>query len=142
MKRPLLPSSPHRSLSVMAQNFEASLNDMSERLVQKNAESMLHHIERTYSVRQREVIISTIAEVRNALYEFVKIYDLVPSSVNEAQIVNAHCALLWTLLQDSRPDKLRRYGELPNELCEPLETAIDTLLKSVERLRKASSEKK
>jgi len=139
MKKQVLPPAHHRALSVVARSIERSLNDMSERIAQKNPESVLHRIERSYTPQQREAILAAIAEVRKTLTEFVSGFDLSPSSVSEAQIVSAHCAILWTLLEDSQLDKLRRYGEVPDEIRKPLERAVGKLLECVERLQKMSS---
>ena len=131
-----LPLAHHRSLSVVARNIEMSLDAILETLTISEDRRVLHRVDHVYTPDQRKAILGTIAEIRQILSEFVGLYDLAPSSVSEAQIVNAHFAHIWVMLQDSRPAKLRAYGELPNGSHDQLESIVGRLLESVERLGK------
>ena len=135
MKRISLSATHRRSLSVVARNVEQSLNDIVARVCDDCPNAILDRIERSYSESQRREILTAVEAMREILHEFIVTFELNLSSVTEEQILNAHCAHLWTLLQDSHFDKLKSYGALNNELRDPLNERIERLLKCVERLR-------
>ena len=134
-----LPPAHKRSLSVVARSIEDSLNDIATRLQGNLADSLLHRIEHSYTDQERKQIFKAVEGVREALVELILEFDLDTSTVFESQILSAHCSHIWTLLQDSRSDKLKSYGEVPEESRASIDTAIDKMLDRMGQLQNVSA---
>jgi bifunctional N-acetylglucosamine-1-phosphate-uridyltransferase/glucosamine-1-phosphate-acetyltransferase GlmU-like protein len=139
MKKIVLSPEHQRSLSAVARSIENSLNDITAILDTSHTEHLLHHIVPSYTKSERAEILTVVNELRKGLKELIQTFNLSSYAVTERQIVNAQCAHLWILLQDSKSNKLKRYGDVPLESGGELDRIIDDLLRLVNKLKDAGT---
>jgi hypothetical protein len=60
--------------------------------------------------------------------------SLVATTISDRQIVEANLSHLWVILQDSKPEHLKRFGALPQEIAREVDRHVQALLNTVSQL--------
>lgn len=131
----VLPSNHRRVLSAVARGIEEALRDIEERIMDQDASSGLHRIKQTLDGAQKQKLSEVIHDLWVGLDDFVKQFGLDHGQVTETQVLQAQYTRIWALLEDSRPEQLKGYGEVPEHLRAALGEAINRLSERLERLR-------
>lgn len=126
---------PHRrNLSVTSRVIEQAIVEI-ERLFERSEGGLLtSHIALTYSREKRERIIEQLQELRRTNEEMFRDLRLDAREVDAHQIIAAKLSILWTVILDSRSNKLGRYGPLDRETSATVDQHIDGLTRIVSGL--------
>lgn len=127
-KKSALPENYRRSLSVTAHTVEETLDKLESILRSNGVEKLTSRVTTSYSGDERERLLEIIAKMRKANEEFVRHFALSKTESDEAQILGASIAHLWTILIDSTSRGMRGYGSLPPHLARELNAHIERLL--------------
>jgi hypothetical protein len=128
-------SPPHRrSLSVTAQVVDQALAEIESVLRADQVGNRINSVTLSYSPSARHRLSQMAASARQQNLRMFRELDLQGQTTSERQIVEANAAYLWTILIDSRADKLIRYGSLSPESAREIDSHIASLLAMVESL--------
>jgi hypothetical protein len=109
----LLGENHRRVLSTMLMRLELATWRLEERLRRAApADLSLTRFTDTLDERQRGELLHLTAQIRQLIGQMVRDYDLEAREDDLARTVTAEFSLLWSDLEDTRPHKLRNYGEL------------------------------
>lgn len=134
-----LSSNHKRSLSVTTKMVEKTINELQLLLKGTNQNRVTEIIEPVYFDEEKEKIYELLEELRNINKEMFESLKLQSQKLYEDRIVYANLTYLWTILIDSKSDKLNRYGNVEKENVEIIDNYINKLLLIVEKLKKVST---
>jgi len=129
-----LPSNQHRSLSVTAQTIEQTLDELEAILRSRGIERLTSRVRASYSDRSRQDLLDAISEMRKVNEEMVCTFQLQKTEREEARILRAAIAQLWTILVDSTSKGMRGFGNLSPELARELDRHVERLLVLLDRI--------
>lgn len=92
----------------------------------------------TPSPEVRAATMELVAEARAEIAAAAAAFQIRPHERNGWQQIAAALASAWEVLEDTRPEKLRRYGPVRPELAERLAPHIERLLELIERIRRSA----
>jgi len=127
-------SNHRRTLSVTARTIEKSLDELENIILQAGKQKLTYTVRSSYSSDQRQNILGTIAELKDANEEMVKSLGLQRELKDENQILRATATHLWTILIDSTSHGMRGYGMLPQEAAREIDVHVKKLLKILQKL--------
>lgn len=127
-RKPSLPDSHHRSLSATAHSIEETLDRLENILRSRGVQRLTSIVTTSYSDEERERLLQIIAKMRKLNEEFVQHFALGKTESDEAQILTASIAHLWTILADSTSKGMRGYGSLPPQLARELNAYVERFL--------------
>jgi hypothetical protein len=133
-KKVEIPPNHRRSLSIMAQMTERSINEMEELLQSNASEGVTWSTRRSYSSEERSRILQELKVIRRLNEKMFSELNLQKSESDEQHSVNSKLVLLWADLLDSRSSALRRYGELDKHEAEFIDKHIENILRCVKKL--------
>lgn len=84
-------------------------------------ERMFFKIKR--NLDQRELKLKII-EIKNILKDLKEKLGIKEEEITDIAVINSRCAKMWEILNDLRSDKLKRYGEIPEEVKSIAESSI------------------
>jgi hypothetical protein len=116
-----LPETYHRVLKVVAQHIEMNMDDIMALLRESGKEGFTRKVTPSFSAGKRKQFIQAAEAMKAKLAEFVDYFHLEKQHFREDRIMRAKVALLWEMLEDTKSEKLRGYGAIP----EPLQKEID-----------------
>ena len=128
-----------RSLSVTSKSVEKTINDLEILLKGTNQNKITESIKRVYTDEEKEKMFNLLDELRDINEEMFESLKLKSQKLSEDRIVYANLTYLWTILIDSKSDKLKRYGNVEKENIEKIDNFIDRLLSIVEKLKEVSN---
>jgi len=128
-----------RSLSVTSKSVEKTINDLEILLKGTNQNQITEIVKRVYSKEDKKKIYTLLNELREVNEEMFESLELKSQKLSEDRIVNANLTYLWTILIDSKSDKLKRYGKVQKENTEIIDSYMNRLLLIVEKLKKVST---
>ena len=118
---------------------EKTINELQLLLKGTNQNRVTEIIEPVYFDEEKEKIYELLEELRNINKEMFESLKLQSQKLYEDRIVYANLTYLWTILIDSKSDKLNRYGNVEKENVEIIDNYINKLLLIVEKLKKVST---
>ena len=124
-----------RSLSVTSKLIEKSINEIESILKQDYKNNFVEIIEPVYSNEEREKFFELLKELKEANKKMFLSLKLKPNRLTEDRVVFAQLNYLWTILLDSKSEKLHRYGDLAEQDGEIVDEHIDKLLAIIEKLK-------
>ncbi len=136
-----LSGSHKRSLSVTTKAVEKTINEMQHLLKDKNQNQIAEIIVPVYSDNEKENIIKILDELREINEDMFESLNLKSQKLYEDRIMSANLTYLWTILIDSRSDKLKRYGNVEKENAEIIDSYMNNLLSIIEKLKQYCSKK-
>ncbi|MGA7755407.1 MAG: hypothetical protein WCB05_21430 [Candidatus Sulfotelmatobacter sp.] len=114
---------------------DASAVRILDLLEQRNSPSALDVIEGSVSSQEKQQISDALLRLQALISTFMKRYDLQPSKKNLHRILASEVSQIWLCLEDSRPARIRGYGEMPMQSSERLEADLQEMLRLANRLR-------
>lgn len=119
-----------RSLGVTLRLLEKTLDDI-EALLAADHQGLLYAV-RTEISPEREMELRRLSkDARAVLAEMMRQYELPLQQEDGLRIISARLSSAWENLEDSRPRKLRRYGQVDPEVAEELEPQVEALIRLV-----------
>lgn len=134
----LLSENHRRVLATALRRVEFAAWQLEERLKQDTAPRLtLTHFTNTLDQQQRADLHALIEQVYEKIAQLTRDYSLEAREDDLARSVMAEFSLLWCDLEDSRPQKLRNYGEMhphAQELLGPQIQELITLVLAIDRV--------
>ncbi len=125
----LLNESQRRSLAVAVRRVELAVWRLEQRLTQEQPPDLaLTRFTNAPDSGQCASLLRLIAEVRREVFRLAVDYDLEVGEENFLRSIMGEFTLLWADLEDTRPEKLRRYGSVNPQVNEMLGPPIQRLI--------------
>lgn len=105
----------------------------------KPKERMFFKIKR--NLDQRELKLKII-EIKNILKDLKEKLGIKEEEITDIAVINSRCAKMWEILNDLRSDKLKRYGEIPEEVKSITESSIKKLIDLVNEIVDLTTQKR
>jgi hypothetical protein len=129
-----LPETYHRVLSVLSQQIEEMLDEISDLMQVEGKEKITLSIRPTYTKEERERALVAAERMREKLKEFVSAFKLHKQRLSEARIMEAKLTHLWAMLEDTRPENLVGYGKIPSPLQKEITKWVEDFLQLLREL--------
>jgi hypothetical protein len=135
----LLNENHRRVLSTVLMRLELATWRLEERLQHETPPSLaLTRFTGIPDAGQRAELLQLIALVRQKLAQLTRDYDLEAREDDLTRIIQAEFSLLWSDLEDTRPHKLRNYGELHPRAKDILGPQMQELIEMVLAIDRAA----
>ena len=133
--RPAFPSmsmNEHqkRGFAVALRLLEITLDDI-EALLRGDREGTLYSIRTRMSAKRNAELMALSAEVRVLLAELAQKYDLDREERDGKRIISGLLSARWEAFEDTRPQKMRRYGPVDPKLVPELGPSVERLIELV-----------
>ena len=126
-------SEPHRrSLSVTAKHVERTVNELIDLLSLASSSTLCEKITKSLAKDEQQKYDSLLRELQRLNEQMFHTLHLESSTMDERQIISSKLVHLWTVLEDSRSNKMRRYGALTDESAQEIDRHIQRLLDVLE----------
>ena len=127
-----------RSLGVTLRLLEKALDDI-EALLGAGHQGLLYAVRTEISPEREAELRQLSSDVRALLAELTQRYQLPVQQEDGLRIISARLSSAWEDLEDSRPRKLRRYGQVDPEVAEELEPRVEALTQLVLAMEKLTN---
>lgn len=128
----LLSENHRRVLSTTLMRIELAVWRLEERITRETPPALaLTRFTDTLDAHQRAELLRLIAQVRQHITQLTQDYGLEARQDDLTRTIMAEFSLLWSDLEDTRPKKLRNYGELHPRAIEQLDPQIQQLISLV-----------
>ncbi len=134
-----LSSNHNRSLSVTARAIEKTVSEIELLLNGNHKTYTAEIIEPVYSKEKKEEILKKLNKLKEVNDEMFETLKLRSQKLAEDRVVYSNLSYLWTILIDSKSDKLTRYGDVPADNAEIIDDYIDRLLNIIGELKQYRS---
>jgi hypothetical protein len=119
-----------RSLESSVNLADEAARRMERLLLDGGQEGLVRPITDTLSAEVREKFLAQVRELRRMLVQLVGLFSLTEHPVDLRQVLAAEVSALWVIFEDSRPARMRGYGqEFSPEAKTALEDLVDRLAK-------------
>jgi hypothetical protein len=106
-----------------------------ERWAQGHAYDSVFYQERNdLTPAQRQAVLEQVAAARRALQSAQEAFDLRREVQPIRRAIASHCALMWEILAELEPARLRRYGALEEEAAECAGANVAELRRAIDAL--------
>jgi hypothetical protein len=130
-----LPRNYKRVLASLAEIIDRNVTELIRLLEEPGMESGIIRREDSFAPAEKEQKLKKLKELREENKHFYKALDTEDVSYSDRQIYNAKITRLWTILHDSRPEKLKGYGTLEEEERKWIAQQVERLLGIIEELK-------
>jgi len=103
-------------------------------VVFKDESKIFSKVEKKINVEKMKKIKENIKEIKEILKNIKGELNLKEEKVTDKAIINSRCAKIWEILNDMKGDKLKKYGNIPEEVKKCLEPVIERILKLVNEI--------
>jgi hypothetical protein len=135
----LLNENHRRVLSTVLMRLELATWWLEERLKHETPPSLaLTHFTNTPDACLRAELLHRIAQVRQKIAQLTRDYDLEAREDDLTRTIQAEFSLLWSDLEDTRPRKLRNYGDLHPRAKDVLGPQMQELIELVLAIDRAA----
>lgn len=134
-----LSNNHNRSLSVTARAIEKTVNEIELLLNGNHKTYTAEIIQPVYSKEKKEKILEKLKDLKKVNDEMFETLKLRSQKLTEDRVVYSNLSYLWTILIDSKSDKLTRYGDVPADNAEIIDNYIDRLLDIIGELKQYRS---
>lgn len=126
----LLNASQRRSLEIVLRRVELAVWRLEERLARQTPpQLLLTRFTNQPNPDQQAALLQLTRQVREEIAQLMFDYDLEPGEENFLRSVMGEFTLLWCDLEDTRPQKLRRYGAVHPQANDVLGPPIQRLIR-------------
>ena len=130
-----LAESHHRVLGSGMLIVDSAAVRILDLLDERNSPAAIKVVEGSITDRERQEIRSRLLELQELIASLVSKYNIEPSKKNLRRIIASEVSHIWICLEDSRPDRIRGYGRMPEFAAEALEADLQEMLRIANRLR-------
>ncbi len=125
----LLTEGQRRSLGTVLRRLEWAVWQMEEMLMQDQLPDLaLTQVTHVPDSLQQDALLRLAQCIRQEVSSLTSDYGIVAQEENQLRTLQALFTLLWTDLEDARPERLRSYGTVHPQLFERLSPAIQRLI--------------
>ena len=134
----MLNPAQRTALSTALMQLEQAVAE-TESLLDGSRQGITHATELDWSEATTRVLRELCHVVRRHIQELVNLFDLPVHRFHGRRVVVAAMSVAWTNLEDARPDKLRRYGDVDPTLRETLAPHLEHLINQVLELQQLAN---
>ena len=131
-----LNDSQKKGLEATLRLLETTLDDIAA-ILDRDRDGILYAVRTRIPPQRVNELLRLSAEARALIADLARKYHLEKQERNGARVIAGLLSVRWEALEDTRPEKLRRYGpvdpKLLPELGPPIERLIQLVL-AMERL--------
>lgn len=125
----LLNEGQRRSLAIVLRRIELAVWRLEDRLTRGEVPQLaLTRFTNPPDSGQQTALLQLVKQVRQEVEKLASDYNLEVAEEDLLRTIMGEFTLLWCDLEDSRPQKLRRYGALDPQVDEVLGPSIQRLL--------------
>lgn len=127
-KSMLLNEAQKRSLSTSLRLLEERIHFIELLLSHGSYHGILFNLEVDLNNGKIKELQTLLLKIRNDLKEFKRCFDLKEKTLTLNSVLNSTATYFWTVLEDERPKKLKRYGRVHSSLSKILSPLLDELI--------------
>ena len=127
-KSMLLNEAQKRSLSTSLRLLEERIHFIELLLSHGSYHGILLNLEVDLNNGKIKELQTLLLKIRNDLKEFKRCFDLKEKTLTLNSVLNSTATYFWTVLEDERPKKLKRYGRVHSSLSTVLSPLLDELI--------------
>jgi len=120
-----------RGISITLTILDETICEMEKWANGREVQSVFYRERNTLSSRQRQQILSEIAQMRSLLRELQETLGLEPTVQDAAAAIRGKCSGLWEHIVELKAKHMRRYGEVPADLNEYLDPRAEQLIQGI-----------
>ncbi|MBZ5647761.1 MAG: hypothetical protein LAN37_11140 [Acidobacteriia bacterium] len=126
-----------RRLAVAMALVDAGVARILDQLDERTSPTTMTVVERSIPQSERTELKETLRELQTLTASVARAYGLDKRRKHLRRTIVAELSQIWTILEDSRPRKMKGMGAVPAEVAESLDRDVDQMLKLLERCRHA-----
>ena len=96
--------------------------------------SVLYHERNRLSTAQRKDVLEAVRRMRSIIMKVKETLRLEDKVEDVASFILGHSSIIWDDLLDTKSQRLKRYGSIPQTLKNYLDPNIDLVIKEINRL--------
>ena len=130
-----IPLSENHKRSVSSSIFllERLTNEIDKIIAAKN-DSVMTDFEADESDKRKTELIKAVGEIRKQIAFFAEKYELDKQEVVQSRYISSRKTKMWEILGNTKPKRLKGFGEFPLEYKEEFENDLDTLINLIEKI--------
>jgi hypothetical protein len=127
----VLGLNPHhrRGLGITLRMLEETLDRIEFLLGATPVSGVLYEVTNPYTMSEREEMRRRAAEARQVLRQCRERWGLEMEQTALDAVIRSEMSVLWADLEDCRPTKLRRYGDVPPSSAHEIHHVIENLIR-------------
>jgi hypothetical protein len=129
-----LPGNYKRVLASLAEIIDRNVNELIRLLDEPDTDNGIVRTEDAFNPEEKREKIRKLRELQEENRRFYEGLGTEDVHYSGRQIYHAKITRLWAILNDSRPEKLKGYGELKEEERKWIEENVERLLRILEDL--------
>ena len=130
-KSMLLNEAQKRSLSTSLRLLEERIHFIELLLSHGSYHGILLNLEVDLNNGKIKELQTLLLKIRNDLKEFKRCFDLKEKTLTLNSVLNSTATYFWTVIEDERPKKLKRYGRVHSSLSKVLSPLLDELISNL-----------
>ncbi len=120
-----------RGISITLVILDETLCEVEQWAKGREMQSVFYKEHNALSTRQRQKMLSEIAEMRSLLQEMRDAIGIEPTVEDAGDAIRGKCSGLWEHIVELKAKHLRRYGEAPAGLGEYLDPRAEQLIQGI-----------
>ena len=126
-----------KKISFSIQNTLKSSMSVIEELVTeieevlKDDKMIFTKIERKITGEKNKELKKKIKEIKIILQEIKRDLGLKEEVITDKAVINSRCAKIWEILNDMKGEKLKKYGDVSEDVKNYINSAVEKILKIV-----------
>ena len=124
-----------RRLAVAMTLVDASVARILDQLDERTSPTTMTVVERSIPESERTELKEALRELQVLTASVARACGLDKRQKNLRRTIVAELSQIWTILEDSRPHKMKGMGAVPAELAQSLDRDLDQMLELLERCR-------
>jgi hypothetical protein len=126
-----------RRLAVAMALVDAGVARILDQLDERTSPTTMTVMERSIPQSERTELKETLRELQTLTASVARAYGLDKRRKDLRRTIVAELSQIWTILEDSRPRKMKGMGAVPAVIAESLDRDVDQMLELLERCRHA-----
>ncbi len=133
MKTVDLPANHLRSISVSMCLIEKSIDEL-ESLLTKKKKGFTYEVEHDIDENKSKHTLEIIGRVKHLIGKISAKYNLKKETTILSRVLNAKYTKMWEILSDTKSNRLKGYGRLPDNMANEIDEDISSILNLIEQL--------
>lgn len=131
----LLNEHQHRALSTRLGLLDRQLYDAEQFVRGELGSGPMFETRSDLTVEEKKTLLELLSKAREVVRKLRDRFALTAQRQDVRHWLLGHFSILWNILQDSRAEKLKGFGEVSRDLAPQLDPEVDQLVEIVSRVR-------
>ncbi len=128
MNETLLNPAQKNSIRIALRLLEERIFWIEVLLSQKEHDGILYRFENDLTSSQVSQLQTIFKKIEDLIAAFKQTFDLVGENEKLSQILNGSSSYFWSIVADKKADKLKRYGDVSQDLAKELDPLVNNLI--------------